>query len=1032
MQSIPRQQPAQVSCKFLEEPHNMLRLPAKLRPQLRPLRRDAGRTRIQVALPRHVAANRDQYRCTERKLIRPQQSGNQHILRRGQATIGPQTHPAPHAILHQHLLGLGQPKLPRIARVLDARKRSRTGPARISGNHDEVRVGLRHARGHRPHAALRDQLHPNRSPRIDTLQVVDQLRQVFDRINIVMRRRRDQRHAGLSVTKPCNQATYLVARKLTSLSGLGTLCHLDLNLIGMRKVLRRHAESSGGHLLDLVVLEHWGSERQRRQLRHRSPPSRKRSTRSVDARDRRRHLVYLAILTTFTGIRAPAQHIHRNRDALVGLRAQRSKRHRTRDKPLVQTLRRLHLRQVKRFSRRLDRQQIAQHGRLARVQILSKDRERRRRIGRHHASARAPQHRLQRLYIARLPRMRLGTVRLTESHPTVVGQFRCNRRRGRQPAKAQLTVELRKPDSRERRRRVQKATVHHARMQPQDVEQVSPAVAVHDRDSHLRHHLREPGVEGFQHLLLGLLRLRSAKRPRRLKREPGANRTRAIADQHGRVVNVAAIPRLYGESRQGPQPGRHQRLVHRARRHRHRNRQQCLHRLAWSTRRTIRHQQDSPAIPHQFNRPLAHHSQRVLKRHRRRIDTGQFRHGELCGVRVCSAPQRCDLCDREIRRLERNTRQRGDLVEQVRPRTKPCMQRHHHRLAQRIDRRIRHLRKALPKERIDRSGRTRQKRQRRVVTHRPHTVLALCCHRLQHHLHVFARVAKATLHHHQCIGRDNGAGVRSLKCCRLQKLRVVRARVEDAQQLFVLIDPAIHQVYYQHLARSKPSTAGHLRRIEIDQPRLRARNNKAIFRNCKAIRTQAIPVERRTHHASVREGNCSRTIPRLRTIRVVAQKWRSSLCICSRRKQHPNSLRDRTPVLRHQLNCFVQARRIRAALRQYRLALHRQRGITSRHARPVAPHRVDLAVVSQHPRRLRTIPRRCRIGRIALMKDGERRNKFRRLEVRIKLAHQRTRTHRLVHNRPRRERTDISVNLARFMHALKLLARQIKSALYRS
>jgi hypothetical protein len=58
-----------------------------------------------MALPRHIAPDRHQHRSPERKLIRAQQRRDQHILRRRQTAIGPQLHPSPHPVCHQHLLG---------------------------------------------------------------------------------------------------------------------------------------------------------------------------------------------------------------------------------------------------------------------------------------------------------------------------------------------------------------------------------------------------------------------------------------------------------------------------------------------------------------------------------------------------------------------------------------------------------------------------------------------------------------------------------------------------------------------------------------------------------------------------------------------------------------------------------------------------------------------------------------------------------------------------------------------------------------
>ena len=62
---------------------------------------------------------------------------------------------------------------------------------------DQHHVGVRlgDARGDRADADLGDQLHGDTRLRIDVLQVVDQLRQILDRIDVVVRRRRNQADA---------------------------------------------------------------------------------------------------------------------------------------------------------------------------------------------------------------------------------------------------------------------------------------------------------------------------------------------------------------------------------------------------------------------------------------------------------------------------------------------------------------------------------------------------------------------------------------------------------------------------------------------------------------------------------------------------------------------------------------------------------------------------------------------------------------------------------------------------------------------
>ena len=80
---------------------------------------------------------------------------------------------------------------------------------------------------------------------------MDELREVLDRVDVVMRRRRDEADAGDGVPEFGDVFGHLVAGKLAAFARLGALGHLDLDLVRAREVLGRHAEARRGHLLDL-------------------------------------------------------------------------------------------------------------------------------------------------------------------------------------------------------------------------------------------------------------------------------------------------------------------------------------------------------------------------------------------------------------------------------------------------------------------------------------------------------------------------------------------------------------------------------------------------------------------------------------------------------------------------------------------------------------------------------------------------------------------------------------------------------------
>ncbi len=67
---------------------DMLRLAGKLLAQLRILRGDADRAGVQMTLPHHDAAERDQRRGREAELFGTQQGGDHDVATGLQATIG--------------------------------------------------------------------------------------------------------------------------------------------------------------------------------------------------------------------------------------------------------------------------------------------------------------------------------------------------------------------------------------------------------------------------------------------------------------------------------------------------------------------------------------------------------------------------------------------------------------------------------------------------------------------------------------------------------------------------------------------------------------------------------------------------------------------------------------------------------------------------------------------------------------------------------------------------------------------------------
>ena len=121
----------------------------------------------------------------------------------------------------------------------------------MAGDHDVVALALGNACSHRAHADFRNQLDADAGFGGHVFQVVDQLRQVFDGINIVVRRRRDQAHARHRITQHADVIRHLVTGQLSALARLGALGHLDLDLVGAGQVFGGDTKTPGRDLLDL-------------------------------------------------------------------------------------------------------------------------------------------------------------------------------------------------------------------------------------------------------------------------------------------------------------------------------------------------------------------------------------------------------------------------------------------------------------------------------------------------------------------------------------------------------------------------------------------------------------------------------------------------------------------------------------------------------------------------------------------------------------------------------------------------------------
>ena len=120
----------------------------------------------------------------------------------------------------------------------------------MSADKHNVSMALGHASGDGANTNFRNQFHVDPGVGVDVFQVMYQLCQVFNGINIMVGRRRDQFNPRCGLTHPSNIFINLMAGQLSTLAGLGTLGHLNLEVGSIDQIVGSYTEPTGGDLFN--------------------------------------------------------------------------------------------------------------------------------------------------------------------------------------------------------------------------------------------------------------------------------------------------------------------------------------------------------------------------------------------------------------------------------------------------------------------------------------------------------------------------------------------------------------------------------------------------------------------------------------------------------------------------------------------------------------------------------------------------------------------------------------------------------------
>ena len=190
----------QVLCDEAHEVDDIFRFALEAFAQFFVLRADTVRAGVEVADAQHMAAD-GQERCrTEAEDFSAEEGGNGDVAACEQFAVDFQGDAVAQAVEEQRLLDFRQADFPGQAGMAQARPRRSAGPAVVTADNDIVGLGFDDTGGNRADAGAGRQFDANRSLAVGILEVKDEFGQVFDGVNIVMRRRRDEGDACRSMT----------------------------------------------------------------------------------------------------------------------------------------------------------------------------------------------------------------------------------------------------------------------------------------------------------------------------------------------------------------------------------------------------------------------------------------------------------------------------------------------------------------------------------------------------------------------------------------------------------------------------------------------------------------------------------------------------------------------------------------------------------------------------------------------------------------------------------------------------------------
>ena len=192
----PCHDPAQLSGNEAHEPFHVFRLSGEFLAQLGFLGSDAQGTGAQVADPHHAASHGNQRSGGKPEFLSAQQEGDRDIMSGHELSVGLKGHRMPQTVPAENLMRFGQSDFPGQTGVMHAGQGSSAGAAVAAGNQDAACTGFGDPAGNGSDTGGGNQFHRDFCLFIGTLQIVNQFSQIFNGVNVMMGRWRNEGNAG--------------------------------------------------------------------------------------------------------------------------------------------------------------------------------------------------------------------------------------------------------------------------------------------------------------------------------------------------------------------------------------------------------------------------------------------------------------------------------------------------------------------------------------------------------------------------------------------------------------------------------------------------------------------------------------------------------------------------------------------------------------------------------------------------------------------------------------------------------------------